>query len=112
MILKHKRNLIPSVLTLTLKKMVRMKRFISFFNFLIFLQDQYFTFDIILELSEYGCYIGSTVSIFLAYRLLEMVKWKITDLNFINLMLLLYYGFDSIMGLFEAFFLFKIWRER
>ena len=69
-------------------------------------------FDFVLDISEFGCYIGSMVSLFLAYKLVEMVKWKINDLSFINFMLFLYYGFDSIFGLFEVFFLFKMWRER
>ena len=68
--------------------------------------------EFVLDVSELGCYIGSMVSLFLAYKLMEMVKWKITDLNFINLMLFIYYGLDSIVGLFEVFFLFKMWRER
>ena len=66
----------------------------------------------ILSLSELGCYIGCAISLYIAFKLLEMVKWKISNMNFINLMLLLYYGFDSIFGSLEVFFLFKLWRER
>ena len=74
--------------------------------------DHLFVWDIILELSEYGCYASCVISLIIAYKLLKMAKWNVNNLNFINMMLFFYYTFDSITGTIEVYFLFKLYRER
>ena len=71
-----------------------------------------FIWDIILAISEYGCYISCALSLLMACKLLRMAKWNMDNLNFINMMLFFYYTLDSIIGTIEIFFLFKLYRER
>ena len=58
-------------------------------------------------LSEVGCYCGPLLSARITWRLL-----KLESLTFIIKMYLLYFTIDSIFGLLEAFFLFKLKNNR
>ena len=60
-----------------------------------------------MELGEFGCYLGSLVSAFIAFKL-----FKIERLTFVNQMFLVYFALDSIWGSAETFLLFKLQRER
>ena len=58
-------------------------------------------------LAEVGCYSGALLSLLIAWRL-----FKIESLTFIIKMYLFYFTIDSIFGVLEAIFLFKLKRDR
>ena len=58
-------------------------------------------------LAELGCYSGAVLSAVIAWRLFTM-----RSLTFINKMYLLYFTIDAAFGFLEAFYLFKLKRER
>ena len=72
-------------------------------NFILF---QYFQ-DNLSMLAEVGCYSGALLSLLIAWRL-----FKIESLTFIIKMYLFYFTIDSIFGVLEAIFLFKLKRDR
>ena len=57
--------------------------------------------------SEIVCYFGSLTALVIAYKL-----FKIEHLTFPNKMMVFYYSLDSMLGLLEAYFAFKLLRER
>ena len=63
--------------------------------------------DVLVSLTELGCYCGAALSALIARRLLLMEQ-----LTFINRILLLYFTIDAVMGLLETYFSFKLYRER
>ena len=63
--------------------------------------------DNFLMLAEVGCYSGALLSSLIAWRL-----FKIESLTFIIKMYLFYFTIDSIFGVLEAIFLFKLKRDR
>ena len=62
-----------------------------------------------LTISEVLCYCSSLLSAFMAYKLVRMGP---ASLTFMNKMFLLFYALDSVTGAVEAYFLFKLQRER
>ena len=65
--------------------------------------------NIVLHTSEYCCYTSSALSALVAYRLLRMGNFR--NLTFINLMFVVYYAVDAILGFIEAYFLFKLFND-
>ena len=63
--------------------------------------------DILVSLTELGCYCGVALSALIARRLLLMEQ-----LTFINRILLLYFTIDAVMGVLETYFSFKLYSER
>ena len=57
--------------------------------------------------SEFVCYFGSLTALVIAYKL-----FRIEYLTFPNKMMVFYYSLDSMLGLLEAYFAFKLLRER
>ena len=57
--------------------------------------------------SEFVCYFGSLTALVIAYKL-----FRIEHLTFPNKMMVFFYSLDSMLGLLEAYFAFKLLRER
>ena len=57
--------------------------------------------------SEAACYLGSITALVVVYKLCRM-----ENPSFPNKMMVFYYSLDSILGIFEAYFAFKLLRER
>ena len=57
--------------------------------------------------SEAGCYLGITISLFIAFKLIKM-----KELSFLNKMFLIFYVVDSVFGLLEVYFLFSMKQNR
>ena len=70
----------------------------------------YFSWDTFSNLSEYLCYSGSTVSALIAASLLRMGNIK--TMTFFNKMFILYFGIDSVIGVIEEYFLFRLNEHR
>ena len=62
------------------------------------------------KLSEYVCYSGSALSAVIAAKLLMM--GNIHTMTFFNRMFILYYGIDSVLGVIEQYFLFRVKEDR
>ena len=82
--------------------------FLSFFSS-IFYKFLSSCQDILLSLTELGCWCGVVLSAMIARRLLQMER---PSLTFINGMFLLYFTIDAVMGALETFFSFRLFRER
>ena len=65
-----------------------------------------------LYVSEFGFYCSSILALVLSFKLLAMVDWNFCKLTFVNKMLLIYFVSDSLIGFFENYFLFRIYRGR
>ena len=65
--------------------------------------------DILLSLTELGCWCGVALSAMIACRLQQMERSSFT---FINGMFLLYFTIDAVMGALETFFSFRLFREK
>ena len=58
-------------------------------------------------ISEFACYLGSITASVTVYKLCRM-----ENLTFPNKMMVFYYSLDSMFGVLEAYFAFKLLRER
>ena len=72
--------------------------------------SNYFSWDTFSNLSEYLCYSGSAVSVLIAASLLRM--GNINTMTFYNKMFILYFGIDSVTGILEEYFLFRLNEDR
>ena len=70
----------------------------------------YFSWDTLHDLLEYLCYSGSAVSALIAASLLMM--GNISTMTFFNKMFILYFGIDSVTGVLEEYFLFRLNEDR
>ena len=59
------------------------------------------------HITEFGCYLGSILSAVIAVKLFRM-----ETLTWINKMFLFYFCMDFVFGCLEAYFQFKLYRER
>ena len=65
------------------------------------------TMELLLCISDYVCYFGSSLSGVIAWRMVKM-----ENLTILNKMLLIYFSLDFVFGTIETYLLSKLYRER